>query len=180
MKTLRIAMAGVGIMLGMLMFQPQAQAESALLRLPFGIELGKKIPEKIAGRCTTVNRNGHVFRYKCMGKFWIHVKGKKMVNLRFLYLDKDTSHSLPSRWKKLGLYMRTDTKDGVSLSKALDIVKKQGAVHIEVNDKADYVRTIKFDLQDKYHFSMHFDVEGGRDAGLSDFWVDQNTLIEDY
>ena len=141
----------------MMAFAASAQAESALLTLPYGIELGKPLTDAQKQRNTTQEslKNGKI-RYDFTGRFTVLVDRYKVAQS----LDFGAPDKLPRGWRRLGLQICDErSTSGTPYDETLAIFKKEGAKNIRVVHKYDIFKTVKLDLDGKFTYELNFMIE---------------------
>jgi len=155
----------------MMAFAASAQAESALLTLPYGIELGKPLTDA-QKQCATSKekeKNGAIL-YRFKRRFYLYVDELGMVDLVGF---NEPYHTPPRAWRNLGLKLCDErTTVGTSYKDAMAIFKREGARIIEDDNSPGLFRTVRFMLGEKFTYEYEFsflkrkDDEGCGSMGL--------------
>jgi len=148
-----IKILSTGLML--LFMTPAAHAESALMKLPFGIEIGKPISDKSRDLVIKVNKKDifkrgiyyYDFRHGWHADYYA---ASKLIKNTYLYGD---GLKLPKGWRNTGLRLCDKHKKGSSHRDIKSILRQQGAVFIKKDKDGDLL----FDVGEKYRFKFEFE-----------------------
>jgi len=165
----------------MMAFAASAQAESVLMKLPYGIELGKPLPEKVkraADEKTETNKN--IIIYVLEGKFKV-VTEKGEVTM----FESSPGQRLSTKWRNLGLRICQGDSPGTSINDVMAIIKREGAKYIKRRtSKEGYYQSVMFEIGGKYSFDAAFALKKfgdcDADSGLWSIVVEGDALNEDY
>lgn len=159
-----------------------------LSKLPFGIELGKKVPKKVEDRATKIkeDKKGNIYYYM-ENKFEYTVNSKGLVDKLAFYnyynSHNKTTNILPKIWRQNGIKLSTRKLIGTSLEEFKKNIKLQIRMANLKEYDDDLYTSMNFDVNNKYHFylkfwkhSEHLELK----SGLLFIIITRNVLDDDY
>jgi len=174
-------------MVMLMAFATSAQAESVLMKMPYGMEFGKPLSAKIQGRSSAEKwkSDKNKVSYALPGKFKVVTNKGLVSKVHFL---NDYTDKLPKKWRRLGLKICQPDVDGTSYQDALAIIQREGAKYIEQKKPYNmFYDTLRFEMGGKYAYEVFF-LEHDKDnkavkdckGGLISIHISGDALGEDY
>ena len=162
------------LILSMIVLSSLLQADNIFAKLPYGIKIGKKVPDKI------VNMNlekgwkfikGGDYTYALPGKFKMLLHGNNKVYSIYLGYSEYRKHvygTPPKRWRKSGLWFCNNSVHGTPYEDILQIIKKNNVYDLEANKvKGTIYFKVDNDKQYKLYFNINDYMTNCKEGGLN-------------
>lgn len=119
------------LILTLLILISSLHAEEIFSELPYGMVLGKALPVKVETRLTKTK-----FQNQVTGKFAVKIDEDSRIlhSVLFSFADYDMPTILPKIWRRAGLKLCYDNRDGTSYEKVKEIIHANGAYEIDESD----------------------------------------------
>ena len=151
----------------MIVLSSLLQSNNIFSKLPYGIKMGGKIPDKILDMNLPIHNIGDgLSGYKIPKKFQLVYRkdNHKVYKIYYGYNTKyDTYHqTVPEMLRKAGLEVCSDNTHGTPYENVLQIIKNNNVSNLESNKLAGKI-SFKVDNDKQYLFAFNevIDLEGG-------------------
>ncbi len=153
-------------LLMLLLLSSLACADSVLLKLPYGMELGKKVPH-VVKEMALIN-SSYSTLYTVKNKFEFYIDSNNNISSILFFSNPSNAIKIPKLWRVLGL--KISWKGGTEKSKILTIIKTEGAKNIIIDESpsgCQEIFKINFDIKKKYSYV----ITGGDEEGASNMSI---------
>ena len=154
-------------------------ADDVFSELPYGMVLGKPLPLKVENKLSKTNIGNQV-----TGKFTVKIdeESRTLHSVLFGYADYDIPTILPKKWRKAGLQLCYENRDGTSYEEIKEIIHKNGAYEVdEWDDQYRVMIDFKIDSDKQYNIVLYKkSVEHDHGKGLAYITITKQSGSDGY